>query len=978
MKAPIRVYNHFLDLLMETDNYQSLQFKRSYHSVGDFELHINRYMHGAEYFQKGNIIALNKQNNKVGIILSREIALDENGKETENFRLTGKTLDSVMDRRVTVPPSNTSHDRKKGNAETVMKHYVYNHFVNPADPNRRMPIIEIAPNRNRGKNVDWESRYKSVADELESISIESNLGWGIFADFNNKKLIFDVFHSKDLTQGNEEGNSPVFFSPEFETIKSQNFIDSDLELKNVGYVGGQGEGVERNIVMVGDEKGWGRFETFIDARDIGGEDPETERELTPEEERELLIERGEKKMKEMETILSLEAEILTPITRDSYEWSHEGYLHPAQPIGKYVRKPQQVTPFQYERDFDLGDRVQVVNKSWRLTMTAPITELTEIHEPGGFRLEATFGQTRPTLNSKLKDKFDEIEGVDKQELPAKVAVERMKEAIKYSDEKLTKEEMERIEQAKENLRRSMEYTEEYTYGKDVIDSKDNSVKEAAEEVARLESELAEIKAKAYADGIVTEEEQARINDVKNRLEEAKTHANNVSQEAKEEAKYYSEDASNMKRGYVDTDIINIQGEKGGVEINEYGVNVRNGDFTLEDDVSAEKYTLTRKTNLIFDHSFEMIDRGTGDRAVSHGDGWYSWRTFGTPYVVTNKRSSTFYDIMFGSTMVEVDRTHGLEQYVELEPNTTYTYSAHCQTSTRTINGASLYLFVEFYDADGNSIGRPGRTMPKTPADDDCIIRYALTFKTPSNLDYARFAVVSSTAGQWIAVDGVQVVKGDIPSIYDPEDSLWGMRTNYKDKNPAFIDGMNMNGPLEVNPSEIDKGIIIPYHGIHTATSNLYVGADNEVRITDKNLYNGGSPRYRTLRAGDIYSNGVKVTSTIKEKTNIEPLEEDVINVLKDVNIYKFHYKQDIDDLNFENVQVGPMAESVPQIMRGSDNDSINTHSMTSILWRVCQKQQEQIEALDSNIKDLEMIIEEQQDQIGETENLIKQNEDKAD
>lgn len=462
MKAPIRVYNHFLDLLMETDNYQSLQFKRSYHSVGDFELHINRYMHGAEYFQKGNIIALNKQNNKVGIILSREIALDENGKETENFRLTGKTLDSVMDRRVTVPPSNTSHDRKKGNAETVMKHYVYNHFVNPADPNRRMPIIEIAPNRNRGENVDWESRYKSVADELESISIESNLGWGIFADFNNKKLIFDVFHSKDLTQGNEEGNSPVFFSPEFETIKSQNFIDSDLELKNVGYVGGQGEGVERNIVMVGDEKGWGRFETFIDARDIGGEDPETERELTPEEERELLIERGERKMKEMETILSLEAEILTPITRDSYEWSHEGYLHPAQPTGKYVRKPQQVTPFQYEIDFDLGDRVQVVNKSWRLTMTAPITELTEIHEPGGFRLEATFGQTRPTLNSKLKDKFDEIEGVDKQELPAKVAVERMKEAIKYSDEKLTKEERERIEQAKENLERSLRHTDTKT------------------------------------------------------------------------------------------------------------------------------------------------------------------------------------------------------------------------------------------------------------------------------------------------------------------------------------------------------------------------------------------------------------------------------------------------------------------------------------------------------------------------------------
>lgn len=473
---PIRVYNRFLDLLSETDGYQSLQYERDYHGIGTFELHINRYMHGADDLQKGNIIALNKQANKVGIIVSREIGLNESGKQSENFVLTGLTMDSIMSRRVTVPPSTTSHDRKSGNAETVMKHYVHNHFINPADKSRKLDMLEIAPNQNRGQHVAWESRFKDIGEELESISTESGLGWGIFVDFNTKKFIFDCFQSRDLTQNNEFGYSPVFFSPEFETVKSQSFIDSDTDYKNVGYIGGQGEGVERTIVELGNASGWGRIETFVDARDVGTEDEDSEEELTEEEIEQMLIDRGRKKMKEMETIFSLEAEILTPITRKSYERTQEG-----QPSsGQYVSKQQQVTPFQYEKDFDLGDRVQIVNKSWRLTMTAPISKFLEVHEPGGFRLEGTFGQSRPTLITKIKEKFNELEGIEKQEAPTGVAVEYMKRAMKYGDVNLTEEERKRTEQARNNLEVSKEYTEDYTYTKEEVDDKDKDASRLTE------------------------------------------------------------------------------------------------------------------------------------------------------------------------------------------------------------------------------------------------------------------------------------------------------------------------------------------------------------------------------------------------------------------------------------------------------------------------------------------------------------------
>lgn len=447
MKQPIRIYNSFMNLLHETDKYISLRIVPKFYEIGEFELHVNQYIEGAEYFQKGNVIIPNKRGDKAMLIRHREIALDESGKASENWKITGVTLDGVLDQRITVPPSDTGYDRKKGNAETVMKHFVYNHFVNPADSTRRIDHIEIAPNLNRGIEVSWESRYKNVADEIVSISKQANLGFVIYADMTLKKWIFDVVEPRNLTKDNPGGLPPVFFSPDFQTIKNQLFVDSDLSLKNVGYVGGQGEGAERTVVKVGQGVGLQRKETFIDARDVGN--PEDEEELTDEEMEELLIQRGEEKMREFLTNFYLEAQILTPTINDH--------------SGRFALR----SPFEYEVDFRLGDVVEVFNKNWNITMDAPITEFIEIYEANGFLLEATFGEAQPTLITKIKNKFDDIEGVEKQEFPVKVAVEQMKQAIHYSDERLSEEERKRIEQAMENLEIAISYTNEYAEKKRV-------------------------------------------------------------------------------------------------------------------------------------------------------------------------------------------------------------------------------------------------------------------------------------------------------------------------------------------------------------------------------------------------------------------------------------------------------------------------------------------------------------------------------
>jgi len=169
----------------------------------------------------------------------------------------------------------------------------------------------------------------------------------------------------------------------------QSFFDSDIGYANVAYVAGQGEGEERRIVVVGDAGGLDRFELFVDARDIAEEDEEG----NPRPEEEIIADleqRGREKLAEHARELSFEAQIMTPVSG----------------IGNQER---QVGPFVYEQDWFLGDIVTVQNKDWGVTMNVRITEVREIYEPTGFKLEAVFGNSVPTFIEILKQTLSQLE-----------------------------------------------------------------------------------------------------------------------------------------------------------------------------------------------------------------------------------------------------------------------------------------------------------------------------------------------------------------------------------------------------------------------------------------------------------------------------------------------------------------------------------------------------------------------------------------
>ncbi|OUM85680.1 MAG: hypothetical protein BAA01_09435 [Bacillus thermozeamaize] len=375
---PIRILSPTLNLLAEIDDYESFIFTRRWHGVGEFELHINRHKQHTDKLQLDNLILLGSDTHKVGIIRHREIGLDESGKDGENWVIRGYELKGVVGQRLTLPPDHTAYDNKSGDVETVMKHYVDRNIVNPTDPKRKMPMLTMAPNQQRGPQVSWQSRFKNIAEELEAISLLTGVGWSVAVDYKNLVWVFDVAIGRDVT-ARQAVNPPVIFSPEYDSVKNLSLVDSYMNYRNTAYVAGQGEGVDRRVVEVGTAEGLDRFELFVDARDVAEETEDDPPQPRPEQEIiDDLENRGQQYLADYAAVFTLEGQILTN------------------------------SPFQYERDWDLGDVVTVQNLGWGVTRDARVTEVKEIYEPSGFQLEVTFGQSPPTLIRKIKQELKQM------------------------------------------------------------------------------------------------------------------------------------------------------------------------------------------------------------------------------------------------------------------------------------------------------------------------------------------------------------------------------------------------------------------------------------------------------------------------------------------------------------------------------------------------------------------------------------------
>ncbi|KXY57109.1 hypothetical protein AT278_14125 [Bacillus cereus] len=267
-------------------------------------------------------------------------------------------------------------------------------------------------------------------------------------------------------------------------------------------------------------------------------------------------------------------------------------------------------------------------------------------------------------------------------------------------------------------------------------------------------------------------------------------------------------AQNIASGTINADNVTIS--NGRVTIGKDGVQVTQADFLVKDAKTGFTHSLQSQTNLIVDHSFEMLS-ADGDiwnqcyrfinwEFITENDRYGRWARVGSPRMIDGYNTDVPEgSSAFGRKAVLVNSSAYVYQDIDAKANTKYTISFHASKPFY-IGAGAPQVQVE-YVKNGSVIGSEVKNfaIPSTPAGE--FVRYGFTVTTPSTLNHERTNRIRLrfrvNGGEHALIDGVQAVQGDKAVPYDSEDSLWVMSNGHLSPVRMHLRNLMMQGNTRV-------------------------------------------------------------------------------------------------------------------------------------------------------------------------------------
>lgn len=299
------VLNKSLDVIAIVDVYESIIWTERYYEYGDFELYTAMTQDLLNYIKTDNYIQ------RVGsdrVMIIEEIRIDTDSETGNHITITGRSLESILDRRVVWSQTTIS-----GNLQNGIKKLINENIISPSKEERKISNFifkDSTDSQITGLTVEAQYTGDNLYDVISKVCEEKSIGFKVSLN-ENKQFVFELYAGADRSY--EQTNYPyVVFSPNFDNIINSNYLESKENLKNVALVGGEGEGTARKYLAIGNTSGLDRRELFVDARDISseGEDGET---LTTEQYNELLKQRGNEYLADYTDLVSFEGAVETNI-----------------------------------------------------------------------------------------------------------------------------------------------------------------------------------------------------------------------------------------------------------------------------------------------------------------------------------------------------------------------------------------------------------------------------------------------------------------------------------------------------------------------------------------------------------------------------------------------------------------------------------------------------------------------------------------
>ncbi len=418
------------------DEFESLIWNERYCSYGDFELCTYVSSDLLNTIKKGYYLVHPEAEQQM---IVEDIKIESNAESGNRLVITGRSLESVLDRRIVWTTTNLD-----GNFQNAVRRLLNENVIKPADPKRTIPFIYFNYSNDAeirkltiSKQYTGDNLYDAIKELCESNQIGFKITWkwgsndritddsslDIVDDKGDPLLSTDpvqwmfslykgVDRSYDPTEDgiydhlidgdgsdilDDEGaliqtviasdpsgkiypasklaSTYVVFSPDYDNLISSEYLESSKTLKNVTLVAGEDEGNKRRRRVVGKTSSKG-----VDRRELYTD----ARDIQSEKE-------DGSAMTDKEYNKLLDQRGVEKLSENKETKSFEFQIDPSQ---TYV----------YGVDYDKGDIVQVINE-YGVKVKSQILEIIRSYEVSGYTIYATVGSYSSNITESHSDSY---------------------------------------------------------------------------------------------------------------------------------------------------------------------------------------------------------------------------------------------------------------------------------------------------------------------------------------------------------------------------------------------------------------------------------------------------------------------------------------------------------------------------------------------------------------------------------------------
>lgn len=336
------------------DTYESILWTDRYNKCGDFEIYTS---------MSDTVLSRIKQDYYIWtrdsehVMIVEDIQITSDAEDGNNLIVVGRSLESVLDRRIIWKQTVLS-----GNFQNGIKKLLDENVISPTDESRKINnfiFVESTDPAVTSLTLEAQFTGDNLYEAICNLCASKDIGFKITLT-DDGKFAFQLYAGADRTY-DQLVNPHVVFSPSFENIINSNYLESKKSLKTVTLVAGEGEGSDRKTKEVaissGGGSGLGRRELYTDARDISSTTDNGT--LTEAEYNSQLEQRGKEKLADNTVTKTFEGEMETS------------------------------KMFVYGEDFFMGDMVQIVNE-FGIEAKARVVEMIHSQDENGIDFYPTF------------------------------------------------------------------------------------------------------------------------------------------------------------------------------------------------------------------------------------------------------------------------------------------------------------------------------------------------------------------------------------------------------------------------------------------------------------------------------------------------------------------------------------------------------------------------------------------------------------